>query len=127
MLLRFVLKDNPGQSKAAREFMAGLSSREPGYISAIVLCEFSWVLARSYRRTRAEIAHTVAALLTMPVLHVECAEVVQQALEHYVTSSADFGDCCIAALGASAGCSHTVTFDKAAARLPDMRILDERD
>ncbi len=45
------------------------------------------------------------------------------ALQLYISSRADFGDCCIAALAAAAGCEYTFTFDKEAAKLPGMRLL----
>jgi predicted nucleic-acid-binding protein len=38
------------------------------------------------------------------------------------TGVASFDDALIGALGRWAGCSHTVTFDRKAARLPDFRL-----
>ena len=45
------------------------------------------------------------------------------ALQMYADSRADFGDCCITVLASTAGCTHTATFDKSAAKLPGMRLL----
>jgi len=38
-------------------------------------------------------------------------------------AQADFSDCLIEAIALARGCSHTVTFDKAASRLPGMQRL----
>ncbi len=46
-----------------------------------------------------------------------------KAVKTYLATRADFGDCCIAALAAAAGCEYTLTFDKAAAKLPGMRLM----
>jgi predicted nucleic-acid-binding protein len=103
--------------------MQALTPREPGYVSLLVLCEFAWVLAVTYRRPRAEIASQLAGILNAGSLRVEQEGLASAALEQFRTSRADFADCCISALAAAAGCQHTVTFDRAAAKLPGMRLL----
>ncbi len=123
ILLRFVLKDEPTQASLAGNWMEALSPRSPAFVSLPVLCEFASVLARIYREPRSGVAESIAALLGTSVLHVERPDIVREAVEHFTQSGADFTDCCIAALAKSAGCEYTITFDKAAAKLPDMRLL----
>lgn len=123
ILLRYVLEDDLHQTDLVEAWLRNRSDREPGYVPLLVLCEFAWTLAKFYRRPRAEIGRGVAAILNMSVLTVERAEIAQRALEQYLASNADFGDCCIAVLAGAAGCDHTLTFDKAASKLPGMRLL----
>ena len=63
------------------------------------------------------------SLLDEPAYALANTECMRAALEGYRASSADFGDCLIAADNAAAGCDFTVTFDRAASRLPDVRAL----
>ena len=111
------------QALQAQSFFETLTPRDPGFISLIVLCEFAWVLGRSYHRTRVEVVAAVGQLLNIPVFTVERAEIALKALQQFRTSKADFGDCCIGAIAQAAGCDYTVTFDKNAAKLPGMRAL----
>ena len=103
--------------------MATLTPREPGYVSLLVLCEFVWVLSVTYRKTRAEIASYLASILDTGSLRVERTGLAYEALEQFRTSKADFADCCISALASAAGCQQTVTFDRAASKLPGMQLL----
>ena len=123
LLLRFVLDDDAVQSRQVRAFLSSRTTFDPGYISLITLCEFAWVLTRFYRLPRATVADTVEAILNMANIEVERAAIVQRAVGHFRESQAGFGDCCIASFGEAAGCEYTFTFDKAAAKLPDMRLL----
>jgi predicted nucleic-acid-binding protein len=56
----------------------------------------------------------------MPELSLENTEVFLKALTLYTNSSTGFVDCLITCLAAQAGCSHTVTFDRKAGKLPGM-------
>ncbi len=124
LLLRFVLDDDAMQVSQVQDVVDTLTSRNPAYVSLLVLCEFAWTLARVYRRPRFEVAAGVETLLNMPNLEVERADIALDALAQYRNSHADFGDCCIASLGSAAGCAYTLTFDKAASKLPGMRLLE---
>lgn len=117
------MEDNPSQVAQAQDFFNNLTVREPAYLSLVVLCEFAWTLGRFYKLTRFEIAIAVEQILNMPVLQVERPNIAKAALHYFRASLADFGDCCICALAEIAGCAYTVTFDKAASKLPGMRLL----
>ena len=123
VLIRFVMEDDHVQVEQAQSLLDTLTTRDPGYISLVVLCELAWVLGRFYNRTRPEVASAVEHVLSASNLHVERASIARNALQQFRVSRADFGDCCICAIADSAGCEYTVTFDKAAARLPGMRLL----
>ncbi len=123
VLLRFTLGDDAVQAAQAREFFCALTPRNSGYLSLLVLSEFAWTLARLYKFRRAEIGDKIEEILGVTVFEIERPVIVQKALQLYRQSSADFGDCCIAALSNAAGCTHTYTFNKATAKLPGMRLL----
>ena len=123
VLVRFVMEDDQAQVAEAQALFDALAPRKPAYVSLLVLCEFAWTLGRFYKLTRAEVALAVDQVLSMSLIQIERPNVAMEALHHFRGSRADFGDCCMAALGAAAGCEYTYTFDKAAAKLPGMRLL----
>jgi predicted nucleic-acid-binding protein len=77
----------------------------------------------TYRKPRAETASHLAGILDAGSLRVEQESPANAALEQFRASKADFADCCISALAAAAGGQQTVTFDRAASKLPGMRLL----
>jgi predicted nucleic-acid-binding protein len=89
----------------------------------VVIAELVWVLQHSYRLNKHEIAEVVEKLLRSAELMLENAEIVAQALREFRRSRADFADCLIERCAHAAGCQHTVTFDKRAASLVEMRLI----
>ncbi len=124
VLLRYVLQDDERQSRAANEIFDSLSDDNPGYLSLVALLESIWVLTRIRKLDRASVAAFVDQLLGSPLLVVQDAGAVRQALGEYRTVSAGFADALVARLGAGAGCLHTVTFDRAAAQLVGMHFIE---
>jgi predicted nucleic-acid-binding protein len=127
VLVRYLALDDPKQAtRATRLIEQELSVSEPGFISLVVLAELCWVLARLYRASQEEIKQTVDDLLATPQFHLERREVVQSAVQRAKggqTSKGDFVDALIAQTAQAEGCSHIVTFDKAAARGAGMKLL----
>lgn len=123
VLLRFLLQDEPDQSARAAALMSSLSVREPGFISNVTLAESVWVLERTYRKPKQEIASFVSGLLEAEQLVLENHDVVAQALRKFDASNADFADCLIERLGHSAGCTRTMTFDLNASKSSGMVLL----
>ncbi len=124
VVVRFLTQDDPIQSPIATRVMARLTRERPGFIGTVVLAEITWVLARAYKRPRAEIAGAVAGLLGSAEIVIENAPAAYRALGAYQQAAfAEFADALIAAAAASAGVSETVTFDKNAAGDLSMRLL----
>lgn len=118
VILRHLLQDDPIQSPAATALIEGqLSETRPGFVSVVAMVETVWVLTRVYRFTNSEIAAAVERLLQVGVLVIENAPEVFAAMVMVKSGRGSFADALIGALGAGAGCTHTVTFDKAALRL----------
>jgi predicted nucleic-acid-binding protein len=124
VLARYLAQDDKAQSaRATRLIETELSEGNPGFIGVIVLVELCWVLKRLYAATPAELRQTVHDLLDSRQLVIERRDVVLSALQQLGDRKADLADVLIAATAAEAGCERTVTFDKAAAKLPGLTLL----
>ena len=124
VIVRYVTQDDARQSAAAsRLFERILTTEKPGFVGLVTLCELAWVLADCYDAGKARIAAVIEGLLSSRQLVVEEAEVVWKALRTWDKSSADFSDALLGQVLRARGCEKVVTFDKAAARLPDFELL----
>lgn len=124
VIVRFLAQDDKVQSPIAARIMERLKPDRPGYVTSVVLAEVSWVLARAYKASRAQIAEAIEGLLRSAELVVENAEAAYRALALYRASThADFADALIAETASLAGASETVTFDKNAAAQTGMKLL----
>lgn len=112
-VVRLVVRDDPGQVRAAEEFAAG-----GAWISHIVLVETAWVLDAVYERTAEQIATAVEMLLNHKNLTLQDAEVVVGALEHFRKRPAlGFSDCLVLEIARKAGHLPLGTFDRSLAKL----------
>lgn len=123
IFLRFYLKDNPDQSARAASLIQSFSAPKLGYISLVTLAELIWVLDRTYRKSRSELSLLIHGLLESKQVTLENRDAVDQALRKFESSNADFSDCLIERLCASAGCTQTMTFDVGAAKSAGMVLL----
>jgi predicted nucleic-acid-binding protein len=124
VLIRYVTQDDAKQAAAAsRLFEHVLSLERPGFVCLVTLCEIAWVLADCYDADKARIQSVIEGLLSSRQIVVEDAELVWKALRAWEGSSADFSDALVGQTLVARGCEKIVTFDKAAARLPDFELL----
>ena len=124
VLVRYLAQDDRQQSAKATELIESqLSDANPGFVGLVVLVELCWVLKRLYAATSDELAQTLQDLLDARQLLVERRDVIAAALKSFKAGKADFSDALIAEVAALAGCSATITFDKAAAQLPGFKLL----
>ncbi|MGQ0512085.1 MAG: PIN domain-containing protein [Betaproteobacteria bacterium] len=124
VLVRYLTQDDPKQSAIATRFIEDkLSAENPGFVSAVTLCEIAWVLDASYGTDRNGIRRTVENLLSTKQLVIEGAELVWKALRASEGVSADFSDALIGQIAAANGCATTVTFDRAAGKLAGFEML----
>jgi predicted nucleic-acid-binding protein len=124
VLVRFLVQDDPGQARLANEIIDQLTDDAPGFVGREVLVELVWVLERAYRLGRSEIAEVLDGLLTSTELRVEGAEQVGAALELYRNEGFGFADLMIVAAARRADASELLTFDRKAARLSGVRLLE---
>jgi predicted nucleic-acid-binding protein len=119
ILVRYLAQDDPVQSPRATEIIEQrLTAENPGFITIVALAEMVWVMRRHYRATDAEIAATIEHILASETLIVESEREVFLAMSALKEGQGSFADVLIGVLGAKAGCSHTLTFDRRAQRLP---------
>src|SRR5713226_7442685 len=124
ILLRHLAQDDPVQSPKATELIERrLSVDEPGFVTVVVMVELAWVLERSYGLPDGEIVTAIERTLQADALVVENEQEVFTAMIALKEGRGSFADALIAALGAKAGCSRTLTFDRKAARLSGFELL----
>lgn len=125
ILLRLLVPDRLDQVVAARTLLLEeLSADRPGFVCREVILELAWVLRRSYGFTRAQIATAMNDLLLSAVLEIEAAGDVAEGAWEYRRGGAGFADRMIAAAARRAGAVPLYTFDRKAARLPDVTLVE---
>lgn len=123
VLIRHVTQDDPVQSLRANALIEDrLTEDEPGFISVVALTETVWVLDRVYKYSDVEVASVIERFLQTRTFIVENEIEVFFAMTALKQGRAPFTDALIGALGAKAGCSVTLTFDRKAARLPGIAL-----
>jgi predicted nucleic-acid-binding protein len=124
IFVRYLTRDDPGQFRQAAQILErDLTTDNPGFVSLVTVAGLVWVLESIYDFTNEQVASAVYRMLRVPMLQIQNAREVFFAVEAHQTSTASFEDALIGALGAWAGCSTTLTFDKKAARLPSFRLV----
>jgi predicted nucleic-acid-binding protein len=122
VLVRYLTQDDLVQSRKAAEVIERrLTEQNPGFISVVAMVETVWVLDRAYRLAAHKIAAAVERMLQADVFVVENEQQVFTAMIA-LKERHSFADAIIAALGAKAGCSFTLTFDQKALRLPGFKL-----
>jgi len=123
ILVRYLAQDDPIQSAKATEIIERrLTEDNPGFVSTVAMVEIVWVLDRAYGLGSDEIAAAIERTLQIDVLIVENEQEVFTAMVALKQGKGSFADAIILALGARAGCSHTLTFDQKASRLSGFRL-----
>ncbi len=123
VLVRYLAQDDPVQSVEATRFIESLTTHEPGFISVVAMAKTAWVLDRAYGLTTSEIAAAIEHVLQAEVLIVESEQEVFTSMIVLKEGRSSFADALIGALGAKAGCWHTVTFDRKASRISGFKTL----
>lgn len=124
VIVRFLAQDDDRQSPIATRLISTLTRQKPGFISAVVLAEMSWVLTRAYRLTRIDLCAAIEGLLRSGEIKIENAEAAWRALGVFQAGkSIEFADALIAEINALAGATRTVTFDRSAAAEGGMKLI----
>jgi len=123
VLVRYIAQDDPKQSPQATRLIEALTTDAPGYVSVISVVELVWVLTGCYSSTKNEICEVLETLLRTKEIVVAHADTVWKALRVYRDGKTDFADCLIERSANEAGCSHTATFDRDAAKHCGMQMI----
>jgi predicted nucleic-acid-binding protein len=124
VLVRFLLRDEPAQARAAKAAIdRAIQSGEPMVLGLLAVLETEWVLRSRAGLDKAAVLTTFKQLLEARDLAIEREDVLEQALYAYENSSADFADCLMVASYVRSGCSAMLTFDARATKLPGCERL----
>jgi predicted nucleic-acid-binding protein len=121
LLVRFLLGDDPQQSRAAEK---ALKDADLVAIPIVCLCELVWVLRRVYRFKGPDIADALRALVEMETVAVD-RPAVEAGLSIF-EAGADFADGVIAYEGRWLGGEVFVSFDRRAVSLLSERGQEAR-
>lgn len=102
-----------------------LTESAPGYVSLVTVVEVYLVLRSAYSVGAGRCVELLEGLLDARELRIDQNAIVRAALAAS-GGGVDFADAVIAELGRAAGCVHTVTFDRQAARDRRMELLGPR-
>ncbi|MFC5864227.1 PIN domain-containing protein [Acidicapsa dinghuensis] len=124
VILRYLLQDDPDQARKANRIVdRQLSEQAPGFINLVTVLEIVWVLRSLLKQSPSQIAQHLENLLAADVFQVQNEQQVFEAAFALKRNTGEFEDALIGALNAWAGCSHTLTFDRKATRLPNFQFI----
>ena len=126
VLVRYLVNDDAEQAEAARALLEGLTSEEPGFVCREVMVELVWVLQRAYGFARARIAMVLQELAASEGIEIEAVDDVVRAAAHYQRGAVDFSDSMIVAAAGRASACPLHTFDRKAAQLDNVVLLETR-
>jgi predicted nucleic-acid-binding protein len=124
ILIRFLVHDDEKQFGRVDRFFSERTVGDPAFIALVVVVETAWVLRRQYRFSAEAIAKAIMALVGADEVVIQAPDVVRRAIRDTEGTGVDLADAIIAQLGIDADCDETVTFDRRAAELPGMRLLE---
>ena len=117
VLVRYLTQDDLAQARKANSLIDGAVGRgERLHLDVVVLCEVVWVLRGAYELGKATVTEAVAKILDAAQFSVEDRDLLREALEAYRGGQGDFADYVLGLRNRKAGCSATVTFDRALKR-----------
>lgn len=117
VILRYLAGDNPEQETSARTLMDGLTPGNPGFICREVTIEVAWVLERSYRLSRAQVAGALIDLTASDSLVVENSDDVAAAAHRYQQGGIGLSDLMILSAAERQGAIPLHTFDRRLAKM----------
>lgn len=124
VLVRLFVEEDAEQTALAVQFFDARSSKDPAFVSLVVVAELAWVLGKTYKFGHDQVKTVMSGLLETPDVVVERDEIVRWALDHFNHARIDLADLLIAEIGRQSDCPATVTFDRnAAKRISGMELL----
>ncbi|MXW25319.1 MAG: type II toxin-antitoxin system VapC family toxin [Dehalococcoidia bacterium] len=118
VIVRYLVGDDTAQAAAARALMDRLTPNDPGFICREVAVEVAWVLERSYRFARAQVAAALMDLTASDSLAVEDSDDVAAAAHRYGQTGPGFADLMIISAAERTGAAPLCTFDRRLAQMP---------
>jgi len=125
LLVRFFTGDDPAQDARVKSLFEQMEAADERlHVSTPVLCELVWTLRIApFHWTREQLLAVVTDLLDIPLFEVQDRELVRRALADSKRGPAGFADYLLGWQNRAAGCTDTVTFDRALAGHPLFTVL----
>lgn len=112
VLVRYLMEDDEEQARRAEALIEGAADRgEPMFVSQVVLCEMTWVLATVFRLPKAALVEALTDVVRTTQFVIEAPDLASRALQRFEQGRADFADYVIAERATEAGCDRVATFD----------------
>ena len=92
-------------------------------MDVVVLCEIVRVLRGAYSFPKGVVADALDRVLDAGRLSIDDRDLLREALASYREGRGDFADCVMGLRNRRAGCSATVTFDRALKRNPSFTVI----
>ncbi len=124
VILRYLVQDNEVQAEAAGSLIESLTADRPGFICREVTVEMVWVLERSYRFTRSQIADVLVEMTLTQGLVFEAEDDVVRAALQYRQGGPGFADLMILAAVTRAEADPLYTFDRALSTKEGVALVD---
>jgi predicted nucleic-acid-binding protein len=124
VLIRFIVQDDVVQFRLAAQLVhQAKASGQRAVVTMLVVLECEWVLRSAYHYSKIQILSALGTLRTAGEVSIEDHPVLENALELWEQSTANFANCLILAHSRALGCSTMVTFDKRASKLANCALL----
>jgi predicted nucleic acid-binding protein len=121
VLVRHATGDPPDMAERATAYLA---TTEGLLVIDLVVAEVVFVLQSVYRRSRADVAAFVRALVTSTGITTSNPGVLLRALTLYETHGLHFVDACLVASAEASGVGTVASFDKAIDRVEAVRRIE---
>jgi predicted nucleic-acid-binding protein len=123
VLVRYLARDDVDQFNIANDLINSCTADHPGYVCREVMIELVWVLERSYKYSREEIADVLESIVSASQLEVESAQDIAAVLNLYRKERYDFADLLIRQAALRGGNYNVKTFDQKFAKLDGVDLL----
>jgi len=124
ILVRFLVEDDPAQHALAKRLIRrSIGAGQTLFVPITVFLELEWVLRTSFAFAKDEVLQMLNSLLASSELSIESEKALELVRLLYSRGSADFSHCVRVALAAQADEQPLWTFDRAASKLDDAKLL----
>jgi predicted nucleic-acid-binding protein len=123
VLMQFLIRDDADQYEIAADLVKACTLDEPGFICREVILELVWVLERSYKFNRSEVADTLIALISSTEFLVEASDDIASIIPLYQNEGFGFANLMIRQAAHLSGAKVLNTFDQKLAKLSGVDLL----
>jgi predicted nucleic-acid-binding protein len=125
ILIRYFTQDNLEQAQIVEQIIDNYAnSPNSMFVNNIVMCELIWVLERGYKYSKEEIGQVIKQMLSTEEFAFENQELLWLTLNQYIQNKLDFSDALIGELNKACGCAKTLTFDQAAIKANNFKLVE---